>query len=109
MKLSVIKLELSLFSYKIKVLTIYGVLKRFIQRGIVENEERSGRPSLLTPRDTRKLDGVVKSDRKLPIQEITKMFNEYRARPVSDRTIQRKFYEAKYHKCVVKKSIRIRD
>ena len=100
MKLSVIKLELSLFSYKIKVLTIYGV---------VENEERSGRPSFLTPRDTRILDGVVKSDRKLPLQEITKMLNEYKARPVSDRTIQRKLHEGNYHKCVVKKSIRIRD
>jgi hypothetical protein len=35
--------------------TIYGVLKCFKQRGTVENKERSGRPFLLTPRDTRKL------------------------------------------------------
>ena len=71
-----------------------------------KNEERSGKSSLLTPRDTRKLYGVVKSDRKRPLQEITNTFNEYRARPVS---VQRKLYESKYHKCVVNKSTRIRD
>ena len=71
-----------------------------------KNEERSGKSSLLTPRDTRKLYGVVKSDRKRPLQEITNNFNEYRARPVS---VQRKLYESKYHKCVVNKSTRIRD
>ena len=47
-----------------------------------------------------------KSYRKRPLQEVTNIFNEYRARPVSDRTVQRKLYETKYHKCnecVVKK------
>jgi len=29
--------------------TVYGVLKRFRQRGTVEREKISGRPSLLTP------------------------------------------------------------
>ena len=64
--------------------TIYGDLKRFKQRVTKGNKERSGRPPLLT------LYG-------------------YRVRPVSYRTVQRKLYETKYHKCVVKKSIRIRD
>ena len=89
--------------------TLYGVLKRFKQRGTVENKERSGRTSFLTPRDTRKLDGVVQSDRKRPLWEHTNIFNEYSARHVSDRTVQRKLYETKYNKCVVKKGIRIRD
>jgi len=84
--------------------TIYGVLKRFRQRGTVESEERSGRPSLLTPRNTRKLYRFVKSDRKHPLQEVTNIFNGYWARPVSDRNVQRIFYEAKYDKCVVKKN-----
>jgi hypothetical protein len=75
----------------------------------VENEERSGRPSLLTPQDTRKLYGVVKSNKKRPLQEITNIFNEHRAQPASDRTVQRKLYAIKYHKCVVKKAFRIRD
>jgi transposase len=84
--------------------TIYDVLKCFKQRGTVENKERSGRPSLLTLRDTvtRKLYGVVKSDRKRQIREDTNIFNEHRARPVSDRTVQRKLYETNI-KCVVKK------
>jgi hypothetical protein len=64
---------------------------------------KQGRPSLLTPRDTRKLYGIVKSDRKRPLREVTNILNENRARPVSDRTVQRKVYETKYHKCVVKK------
>lgn len=55
---------------------MYGVLKRFKQRGTVENK-RSGRPSLLTPRDTRKLYAVVKSDRKRSLQEVTNIVNEY--------------------------------
>ena len=63
---------------------IYGVLERFKQRVTKGNKDRSGRPPLLT------LYG-------------------YRARPVSYRTVQRKLYETKYHKCVVKKGIRIRD
>jgi len=79
--------------------TLYGVLKCFKQRGTVENRERSGRPSLLTRRDTRKLYGVVKSDRKRPLREVTNIFNEHRARPVSDRTVQRKLYETKYQVC----------
>ena len=56
--------------------TIYGVLKCFKQRGTVEKKERSGRPSLLTLRDTvtRKLYGVVKSDRKRQIREDTNIF-----------------------------------
>jgi len=70
----------------------------------VESNERLVRPSLLTHRDTRKLYGVVKSGRKRPLQEVTNIFDENRARPVSDRTVQRKLYETKYRKCVVKKA-----
>jgi hypothetical protein len=51
--------------------TLYGVLKRFKQRGTVENKARSGRTSLLTPWDTRKLYGVVKSERKRPLRKHT--------------------------------------
>ena len=56
----------------------------------MENEERSGRQSLLTPWDTRKLNRVVKSDRKRPLQEATFTFNENSARPESDQTVQQK-------------------
>jgi hypothetical protein len=58
---------------------------------------------MLKSQDTQKLYGVVKSDQKHPLQEVTNIFNEYRAWPVSDRTVQRKLYETKFHKCVVKK------
>jgi hypothetical protein len=53
--------------------TIYGVLKRFKELGTVENEERSGRSSLLTPRNPRKPYGFAKSDRKRSLQEVTNM------------------------------------
>ena len=59
---------------------IYGVLKRFKQRVIKRNKERSGGPPLLT-------------------------LNGNRARPVSYRTVQRKLYETKYHKYVVRKEL----
>jgi hypothetical protein len=51
-----------------------------------------------------KLYGIVKSDRKLPLQEVTNIFNENRPRTLSDRTVQRNLYETKYHKCVVKQT-----
>ncbi|CAG2224309.1 unnamed protein product [Mytilus edulis] len=76
------------------------------QSGSLENKERTGRPNLLTPRDTRKLCTTVKSDRKRPLHEITAVFNESREEP--KRTVQRKLYEEGFKKRVVKKSIRIR-
>ncbi|CAG2246911.1 unnamed protein product [Mytilus edulis] len=82
--------------------TIYGVLNRFKGRGSLENKERTGRPNLLTPRDTRKLCTTVKSDRKRPLHEITAVFNESREEPVSKRTVQRKLYEEGFKKRVVK-------
>ena len=88
--------------------TIYGVLRRSKDRGTVENQHRSGRPSFLTERDSRRLGSVVKSNRKRPFQEFFSLFNEFRTRPVSKRTFQRKLYEERYRKCVVKKAIRIR-
>jgi hypothetical protein len=65
--------------------------------------------SVLTLRDTRKLTGVVISDRKRPLKEATFIFNEHGDQAESDQTVQRKILEAKYHKCVVKISIRFRD
>jgi hypothetical protein len=60
---------------------------------------------LLTPQNTMKLYGVVKSERKLPLQEATNILNEHRPRPLSDRSVQRNLYETKYHKCVVKRGV----
>ncbi|XP_062594615.1 uncharacterized protein LOC134256040, partial [Saccostrea cucullata] len=60
--------------------TVYGVLRRLKDRGSIENQDRRGRPSLLSERDSRK----------------------------HGTTIQRKIYEEGFHKCVVKKAIRIR-
>ena len=87
--------------------TIYGVLRRSKDRGTVENQHRSGRPSFLTERDSRRLGSVVKLNRKRLLQEISSLFNEFRTRPVSKGTLQRKLYEEGYHKCVVKKGIKI--
>ena len=39
--------------------SIYGVLRRSKDRGTVENQHRSGRPSLLSDRDSRRLGSVV--------------------------------------------------
>ncbi|CAC5383962.1 unnamed protein product [Mytilus coruscus] len=76
--------------------TIYGVLHRFKGRGSLENKEKTGRPNLLTPRDTRKLCTTVKSDRKRPLHEITAVFNELREESIAKRTVQRKLYEEGY-------------
>ena len=56
----------------------------------MESEERSSMQSVLTSRDTRKLSGVVISDRKRPLKEVTFIFNEHGDQPESDQTVQRK-------------------
>jgi transposase len=53
--------------------TVYAVVKRYRERGDIENRPRSGRKKKLDDRDTRKLLRLVKNNRSLPLQDITRM------------------------------------
>ena len=65
------------------------VLPRHNECGSVENRSRTGRPPLLSRRVKRVLFNDVKKSRNAPLQEITNIFNQGRARRVSKRTVQR--------------------
>ena len=56
--------EIKLMNFLLAALTvlrtIYGVLRGSKDGGTVENQHRSGRPSWLTERDSRRLVSVVK-------------------------------------------------
>ena len=56
--------------------TVYAVVTRYRERGDIENRPRSGRKKKLDDRDTRKLLRLVKNNRLLPLQDITRKFNE---------------------------------
>ena len=54
----------------------------------MENKARSGRPKVVTDRDYRKPERLVKVNRRDSLSDITSKFNEARDRRVSKRTVQ---------------------
>ena len=77
--------------------TVYAVVKRYRERGDIENRPRSGRK--------KKLD----DNRSLRLQDITRKFNENREGVVSSITVRRCLYRNNFHRRVVRKNIRIRE
>ena len=66
-----------------------GSLKKHIEhRGSIENIPQGGRTPSVTARDYRKLERLVKVNRRGNLQDITSKFNENRERPISKRTLQ---------------------
>ena len=48
---------------QLSYMTVSNIIKRFVQTGSVENKARSGRPKVVTDRDYRKLERLVKVNR----------------------------------------------
>jgi len=86
------------------------VLRRHSQCGSVENRSRTGRPPLLSPGAKRVLFIDVRKSRNAPLQEITNIFNQGRARRVSKRTVQRALRAEGYQRRVIRnrKAIQLR-
>ena len=63
-------------------MTVSNIVKRILQSGSVENKARSGRPKVVTDRDYRKLERIVKGKRRDSLSDITSKFNEARGRRV---------------------------
>ena len=89
--------------------TVYAVVKRYRERGDIENRPRSGRKKTLDDRVTRKLLRLAKNNRLLPLQDIARKFNENREDVVSSVTVRRCLYRNNFHRRVVRKHIRIRE
>ena len=55
--------------------TVGRVLKKFQEKGSVENNRRSGRPRVTDARGDRKIYRIVKRNRRQSLQDITSKFN----------------------------------
>ena len=69
-------------------MTVSKIVKRILRSGSVENKARSGRPEVVTDRDYRKLQRLIKVNRRDSSSDITSKFNEVRDRRLSKRTVQ---------------------
>ena len=67
--------------------TVSTFIRRYLLRGELENRCRSGRPQKITPRDYRKLERLVKANRRDTLSDITLKFNENNVNPVAKRTL----------------------
>ena len=89
--------------------TVHAVVKRYRERCDIGNRPRSGRKKQLDDRDTHKLLRLAKNNRPLPLQDITRKFNENREDVVSSVTVRRCLYINNVHRRVIRKNIIIRE
>ncbi|XP_062574811.1 uncharacterized protein LOC134236654 [Saccostrea cucullata] len=89
--------------------TICRFLKRFRERGDVENKPRSGRPPSMTVRDHTALSRIVKKDRRKTLTEITNEYNRSVPNSVSKRNIQRELHRQQYWRRTVAKKLGVRE
>lgn len=85
--------------------TVDLIVIRFRDRGSVENTKRSGRPSLISDREYRRLERIVKRDRRAALNDITVRFNENRDRRVCSKTIKRRLREHGFKRGIYKKKV----
>ena len=86
-------------------MTISNIVKKYMDTGSVENKKRSGRPKLVSDRDYRKLERLVKANRRDTSSNITLKFNENREIQVSRRTVQSHLSQHGFQKRVLKKKV----
>ena len=79
-----------------------------LQSGSVENKPRSGRPKFVTGKDYRKLERLVKVNRKDFLIVITSKFNEVRDRIISKRTVKYHLNKHGFNRRVSRKRVVIR-
>ena len=87
--------------------TVTKFLKRFSDRGNIENRPRIGRPRKLTFRAEHTLNRTVKQNRRQSLSDITSSVNERIPVNVSKRTIQRHLHRLGYKKRVVRKRLTV--
>lgn len=90
---------------KINASTVHKFLKRYGERGYVENESRSGRPTKYDDKLDRQLLRVVEKNRRKSLQMITNSFNEVASVTLSQRTVRRRLIFYGYTRRIVKKII----
>jgi len=83
--------------------TVQDVINKYRRRGLITAAPRSGRPPILTPRNTRTLIKMVKKDRQTSLEELTEDFNKTLQISVCSKTVKRKLHEEGYYGRVGKK------
>ena len=66
--------------------TVSIFIRRYLLRGELENRRRSERPQKITPQNYRKLERLVKVNRRDTLSDITLKFNENNVNPDARRT-----------------------
>ena len=85
-------------------MTISNIVKKYRNTGSVENKKRSGRPKLVSDRDYRKLERLVKANGRDTLINTTSKFNENREIQVS-RTVQSHLSQHRFQKRVLNKKV----
>ena len=85
-------------------MTISNIVKKYRNTGSAENKKRSDRLKLVSDRDYRKLEHLVKANRRDTLINTTSKFNENREIQVS-RTVQSHLSQHGFQKRVLKKKV----
>ncbi len=83
--------------------TVHNIIDNYKKQNLTTAMSRSGRPKLLTERNTRQLTKIVKNNRNNTLDEITEELNSSLNLSVSKRTVQRTLHQEGYHGRVAKK------
>ena len=89
--------------------TITSVLSKYGRTGTVETLTRSGRKRSFTNRDKNDLKRLVKSNRRLTLQNITAKLNECKTKTFSQKTVQRLLHLEGYKRRLAKKKMVVRE
>ena len=89
--------------------TITSVLSKYGRTGTVETMTRSGRKRSFTNRDWNDLKRLVKSNRRLTLQDITAKLNECKTKTFSHKTVQRLLHSEGYERRLAKKKMVVRE
>ena len=90
---------------KIPRTTITSVLSKYWRTGTVETLTRSGNIRSFTNRDRNALKHLVKSNRRLTLQDITAKLNECKTKTFSQKTMQRVLHTVGYKRRLAKKKM----
>lgn len=87
--------------------TVGRILKKFFQKGSVENDPRSGRSRVTDVRGDRKLYRIIKTNRRQSLQDITSTYNRNEGTRLSKRTVRRRLHQEGYRRGKIQKTLTI--
>ena len=89
--------------------TIPSVLCKYRRTGTVETLTRSGKKRSSTNRDRNALKRLIKSNRRLTLQDITAKLNECKTKTFSQKTVQRVLHSEGYKRRLARKKMVVQE